>query len=91
MNLAAQWRPISEYKPDVGPCLVWVQWPLDQGGAWYRAYTIEIKGEAVWVDAKDSIPLESTGRRVTHWAFVSSPFPPKSIQLRASDTTRAPE
>lgn len=65
-----KWQPVSEYKPEMGCVLVWLQWSSYglSAGDWFLAYQIIITDAApVWVTAHDSIPIETTSRRVTHF------------------------
>lgn len=72
------WRPASEYRPDMGRVLVWLAWPpslnFNAGGHWCPAYAMIITdGAPVWVDAALCEPIETTGRRVTHFAQPRQP------------------
>lgn len=69
------WQPIEQYRPEMGHVLVWLQWPeysrplgcVVANGDWLLAYQVVTKGGPVWVEAKDSIPCETTGRCITHF------------------------
>lgn len=69
------WQPIEQYRPEMGHVLVWLQWPeyaLHLGGRvvagdWLLAYQVVTKSGTVWLEARDSIPCETTGRYITHF------------------------
>jgi len=69
------WQPISEYRTEFGRVIVWLQWPeysaannqMEHSGMWESAYRLVLNEGAVWVQAKDCIPIETTGRKVTHF------------------------
>lgn len=75
------WRDVSEYQPEMGSVVVWLEWPyyiresggLDKSGTWLSAYGISVRDVMVWVGTNDSIPIETTGRRVTHFVVPSEP------------------
>ena len=76
------WRPLSEYRDDMGAVLVWLEWPdysqitrsIERNGAPCMAYRIAITDSAqVWVGQSDCIPIETTGRKVAAFWKVRSP------------------
>lgn len=73
------WRPASEYQPVMGRVLVWLQWleysgrSMGTGGTWMIAYRMGIEGGSVWVDEPNCSPIESGGRRVTHFLQPQEP------------------
>jgi DNA-binding transcriptional regulator of glucitol operon len=77
------WLPIWEYLPEMHTVLVWLQWThysdatrtLGNSGQPMFAYRMSLNEGAVWVDAKDCVPIESAGRRVTHFM---QPQPPEN-------------
>ena len=75
------WRPISQYTLEMGHVLVWLAWPeytrslpgMTVGGNWLMAYPVKCGAGNVWVGAHDSIPVETTGRSITHFMQKESP------------------
>ena len=75
------WRPISEYRTDMGPVLVWLWWPqydrtqqaLSTSGDWMVAHQVIAKDAPVWVTAHDCIPCETTGREISHFMQMVKP------------------
>lgn len=78
-----KWQPIGEYNPEAGRVLVWLEWAhypsragvghIERSGEPQFAYTMEAGGRAVWVSAENQIPIETTGRSVTHFAVPRQP------------------
>lgn len=78
------WHPIIEYQPAMGRVVVRLEWlqyagqGMGKSDDWLAAYTIATISGPVWVDAKDCIPIETTGRRVTHFSIPAHwDVPPK--------------
>lgn len=76
------WKPISQYDPQIGRVLIWLEWathfrgqPNMKGGEAQFAYIIETRTGPVWVESKDCIPIETTGREVTHFMQLTPPEP----------------
>jgi len=75
------WQPITQYQAEFGRVIVWLSWPeystasnqMEHSGVWESAYRLDLNEGAVWVQAKDCIPIETTGRKVTHFV---RPEPP---------------
>ena len=76
------WRPVSEYIPEMGRVLVWISWTEydratrspQKTGTFDTAYQLMITdGKPCWVDADDSTPTEVAGRRVTYFMHPASP------------------
>ncbi len=75
------WLPYSEYRPEYGRVVVWLMWGqydsiagrMGKAGQWVAAYQIAANGIQVWVGEHDSIPIETTGRRVTHFTMLKEP------------------
>jgi hypothetical protein len=74
-----KWQPISEYNVEYGQVIVWLEWrttayKLDKTGQAYLAYQLHLSNNTnIWVEAKDCIPIETTGREVTHFCVPRSP------------------
>lgn len=77
-----KWQPINEYYAEYHTVVVWLAWAayssssktLAPEGTWVSAYRLPLNdGQAVWVEAKDCIPIETTNRRVTHFLRPCSP------------------
>ena len=75
------WIPVSEYRPEYGTVIVWLEWPqynrdrnrMERSGTHVNAYQIATASGVVWVTAHDSIPCETTGRKATHFLRVTEP------------------
>lgn len=76
-----KWRPISEYRLEMGRVIVWLRWPqysstasaLMSEGMFEQAYLMPLNKGTVWVQAKDCIPIETTGRVVSHFMQPTAP------------------
>jgi hypothetical protein len=76
-----EWKPISEYRPEDGHVVVWLEWSyysrdlrtLQRDGTFALAYCIDAASGRVWVTAHDSIPCETTGRKITHYCKPTFP------------------
>jgi hypothetical protein len=74
------WQPISEYHRELGPVIVWLEWSayrkpsgIGKEGQFEHAYLLDVGDRGVWVQAKDCIPIETTGRTVTHFVRLTAP------------------
>jgi hypothetical protein len=75
------WCPITEYRAEMGRVVVWLSWPqysntmrsMSREGEFQLAYRLPLNEGAVWVDAKDCVPIETTGRRVSHFMRPDAP------------------
>lgn len=70
------WRDITEYNAEMGKVVVWLQWSesYQHTGSWQTAYQVATSRNGnIWVDAAACTPLETTGRRVTHFLRPQSP------------------
>lgn len=78
-----EWRPVNEYTAEMCRVIVWLQWPSHNGraleaeGMYQMAYRMALNEGAVWVDAANCIPIETTGRHVSH--FMQPQSPEKSV------------
>lgn len=88
-----EWKPVSEYRPEEGQVIVWLEWPyysrdsgtMQRDGAFALAYRVNTASGSVWVTAHDSIPCETTGRRVTHYCK-----PPRPTSSRDGGAASGP-
>lgn len=63
----------------MGRVIVWLEWlrysdqRMGTSGQWLIAYQLSAADQAVWVEETNSVPLETSGRRVTHFMKPEQP------------------
>jgi hypothetical protein len=74
-----KWRPIEEYRAEMGRVVVWLEWleysgrNMGTSGVWQPAYKMQLNDGSIWVEEHGCIPMETVGRRVTHFVRPRSP------------------